>query len=111
MPKNTPRILYREGYKYQLNQAYAVQLDHIRPKEGAVKESKGSSKLQTVVGWGLLALGIVVFAVRFQHDGAYAMPGGGNLFGGLAGLILGAVLVWPGKPRGLGWMASPSSKN
>ena len=28
-----PRILYREGYKYQLNQAYQVQLDHVRPPD------------------------------------------------------------------------------
>ncbi len=33
MPKSGPRILYREGYKYQLNQAYQVQLDHIRPPD------------------------------------------------------------------------------
>ena len=33
MPKKGPRILYREGYKYQLNQAYHVQLDHIRPPD------------------------------------------------------------------------------
>ena len=36
MPKNGPRILYREGYKYQLNQTYRLQLDHVRPKPGAV---------------------------------------------------------------------------
>jgi hypothetical protein len=27
-----PRILYREGYKYQLNQKYSIQLKKIRPK-------------------------------------------------------------------------------
>lgn len=31
-----PRILYREGYKYQLQQDYTVQLDHVRPKTTAV---------------------------------------------------------------------------
>jgi hypothetical protein len=70
-----------------------------------VSESSSSSKLQTVVGWGLLALGIAVFAVRLLHDGAYAVPRGGNLFGGLGALLLGGVLVWSAAPRGLGWLA------
>jgi hypothetical protein len=70
-----------------------------------VSESRSSSKLQTVVGWGLLALGIAVFSVRLLHDGAYAVPRGGNLFGGLGALLLGGVLVWSAAPRGLGWLA------
>lgn len=72
-------------------------------------ESSSSSKIQTVVGWGLLALGIAVFAIRFQHEGAYAVPRGGNLFGGVGALLLGGVLLWPGKPRGLGWLALAAS--
>ena len=72
-------------------------------------ESSSSSKLQTVVGWGLLALGIAVFAVRLLHDGPYAVPRGGNLFGGLGALLLGGVLVWPAAPRGLGWLALAAS--
>ena len=74
-----------------------------------MKESNTSSKLQTVVGWGLLAVGIAVFAVRLTHAGAYAMPRGGNLFGGLGALLVGGVLVWSGTPRGLGWLALAAS--
>ena len=67
--------------------------------------SSSSSNLQTVVGGVLLAVGVAVFAVRFLHEGAYAMPGGGNLFGGLGALLLGGLLVWPAAPRRLGWLA------
>jgi hypothetical protein len=70
-----------------------------------VKESGSSSKLPTVIGWGLLALGIAVFAVRTLHEGAYAMPRGANLFGGLGALLLGAVLLWSAAPRALRWLA------
>ena len=65
-------------------------------------ELSSSSKVQTVVGCGLLALGVAVFAVRLLHEGAYAMPRGANLFGGLGALLLGGVLVWPATPRRLG---------
>jgi hypothetical protein len=74
-----------------------------------VRESNASSKLQNVIGWGLLAVGIAVFAVRFLHEGAYAVPRGGNLFGGLGALLLGGMLVWPATPRGLGWLALATS--
>ena len=74
-----------------------------------MSESSSPSKLQTVVGWGLLALGIAVFAVRLLHNGAYAVPRGGNLFGGLGALLLGGVLVWSAAPRGLGWLALAAS--
>jgi len=74
-----------------------------------VRESRSSSKLRTVVGWGLLVLGIAVFAVRLLHDGAYAVPRGGNLFGGLGALLLGGVLVWSAAPSGLGWLALAAS--
>ncbi len=70
-----------------------------------MRESSASSKLQTVVGCVLLAVGVAVFVVRLQHEGAYAVPRGGNLFGGIGALVLGAVLVWPAAPRGLGWSA------
>ncbi len=70
-----------------------------------MKESNSSSKLQTVIGWGLLALGIAVFAVRSLHEGAYAMPRGANLFGGLGALLVGAVLASSAAPRGLRWLA------
>jgi hypothetical protein len=74
-----------------------------------VSESSSSSKLQSVVGWGLLALGLAVFAVRLLHDGAYAVPRGGNLFGGLGALLLGGLLVWSAAPRGLGWLVLAAS--
>jgi hypothetical protein len=74
-----------------------------------VSASSSTSKLKTVVGWGLLAVGIAVFAVRLLHEGAYAMPRGGNLFGGLGALLLGGLLVWPAAPRGLGWLALAAS--
>jgi len=64
-----------------------------------------SSKVRTVVGCGLIALGIAVFAVRFLHEGPYAMPRGANLFGGLGALLLGGVLLWRALPRVLGWLA------
>lgn len=70
-----------------------------------MKESDSSSKLQTLIGWGLLALGIAVFAVRLLHEGTYPMPRGANLFGGLGALLLGAVLVWSAAPRPLRWLA------
>jgi hypothetical protein len=72
-------------------------------------EPSSSSKVRTVVGCGLLALGIGVFAVRFLHEGPYAMPRGANLLGGLGALLLGGVLVWPATPRGLGWLALAAS--
>ena len=70
---------------------------------------RSHSKIQTVMGYGLLALGLAVFAVRFLHEGAYAMPRGANLFGGLGALLLGAVLVWPASPRWLGWLSLAAS--
>lgn len=72
-------------------------------------ERSSYSKIQTVIAYGLLALGIAVFAVRFLHEGAYAMPRGANLFGGLGALLLGGVLVWPASPRWLGWLALAAS--
>lgn len=71
--------------------------------------SRSSSKHRIVVGSGLLALGIAVFAVRLLHDGAYAVPRGGNLFGGLGALLLGGVLVWSAAPRWLGRLALAAS--
>ncbi|MBM4270078.1 MAG: hypothetical protein FJ144_26330 [Deltaproteobacteria bacterium] len=66
---------------------------------------KASSKLHTVLGWVLLALGVAVFAVRLLHEGAYAMPRGGALVGALGALLLGAVLLWTAAPRALRWLA------
>jgi hypothetical protein len=68
-----------------------------------------SSKIQPLVGGLLLAVGLAVFAVRFLHEGAYAVPRGGNLFGGLGALVLGGILVWPAAPRIVGWLALAAS--
>ncbi|MEM7413515.1 MAG: hypothetical protein AAF430_25005 [Myxococcota bacterium] len=67
--------------------------------------SDSFSKVTAVVGWGLIALGLAVFAIRIQHAGAYAIPGGGNLFGGLGALVLGGLLLWRSAPRPLHWLA------
>ncbi len=74
-----------------------------------MSDSTSPSKLQRGVGCVLLVLGVAVFAVRLTHEGAYAMPRGGNLFGGLGALLLGGLLVWPGTPRPLGWLALAAS--
>lgn len=71
--------------------------------------SRSSSWLRVGFGWGLVALGIAVFAVRLLHEGPYAVPGGGNLFGGLGSLIVGAVLAWPAAPRAPRWLALAAS--
>ena len=46
-------------------------------------ESASSSRLQSIVGWLMLLVGISVFAIRLQHAGPYALPEGGNLLGGV----------------------------
>ena len=74
-----------------------------------MSEASSSSKLQAGVGWGLLAVGVAVFAVRLVHAGAYAVPRGGNLFGGLGALLLGGALVWSAAPRWLGRLALAAS--
>jgi len=57
------------------------------------------SIVRRVSGGLLLALGLAVFAVRFHHEGPYAFPRGGNLFGGIGSLVVGGVLLWPALPR------------
>jgi hypothetical protein len=74
-----------------------------------VTKASASSKLQIVVGCVLVAVGIAVFAVRLQHEGPYAWPRGGNLFGGVGALVLGGALVWSRKPRVVGWLALAAS--
>lgn len=71
--------------------------------------SNAPSKLRIGFGLGLLALGVAVFAVRLLHEGAYPVPRGGNLAGGLGSLLVGAVLVWPAAPRWLAWPALGAS--
>ena len=57
-----------------------------------------------VVGAVFVVLGVVVFAIRMQHEGAYAVPRGGNLFGGVGGITVGALLLWGGLPRVARWI-------
>lgn len=74
-----------------------------------MSESKGNSILNIVVGCGLLAVGLAVFAVRLIHEGAYAMPRGGNLVGGAGGLLVGFMLILRAVPRQLRWLGLASS--
>ena len=74
-----------------------------------MSDSSSPSKLQAAVGFGLIILGIAVFAVRLAHDGAYAMPRGGNLFGGVGALGLGVLLLWSATPSVLRWVALAAS--
>ncbi len=72
-------------------------------------EQRTSSKIRTAVGWTLIGLGIAVFLVRLFHAGAYAMPRGTNLLGGLGGILLGAALLWTSAPRWFRWPALAAS--
>ena len=72
-------------------------------------ETRSPSGIQTAVGCLFLVVGIAVFAVRFLHEGAYPMPRGANLLGGVGALLLGGVLVWPARTRGLGMLALAAS--
>ena len=64
-----------------------------------MSDSRFPSKLQRVVGWLMLFVGLSVFVIRFQHAGPYAFPRGGNLLAGVLALLLGGWLVRP-------WLAS-----
>lgn len=64
---------------------------------------------RSVAGGVLLAVGVTVFGVRLLHEGAYPMPAGGNLFGGLGSLALGALLLAPSTSRGLAMLALAAS--
>lgn len=74
-----------------------------------MSEARASSKVRLAVGWGLLALGLAVFAVRATHEGPYAVPRGGNLFGGAGALALGGLLLWSAAPRRVRWLALAAS--
>lgn len=74
-----------------------------------MRDSSSSSWLRSAFGGALIALGIAVFAVRLLHEGGYAVPRGGALFGGLGSLGVGALLAWPAAPRALRWPALAAS--
>ncbi len=71
--------------------------------------STSASRPRIAFGLLLLAVGVSVFAVRMLHEGAYPVPRGGNLFGGVGGLLLGGLLVAPGLPSLLRWLALAAS--
>lgn len=68
-------------------------------------ESKTITLSNLFTGIFFIAVGVGVFAIRLNHPGPYAMPLGGALYGGIGALALGCFLMWPGKPRMLGWIA------
>lgn len=74
-----------------------------------MNDSNAPSKLQTLVALALVAVGIAVFAVRFLHEGPYAMPRGANLFGGLGSLLLASILLVAATPRALRVLALAAS--
>lgn len=59
---------------------------------------------QLLAGVILIAIGLAVFAVRLQHAGDYAMPGGGALIGSLLTLLFGSLLLWSGTRRMIVWI-------
>jgi len=67
-------------------------------------EPKPNSKIQMFAGMIFIVIGLAVFAVRLQHAGTYAMPHGGPLLGGIGAVLLGGILLWPNKPRLVGWV-------
>ncbi|MEM9174199.1 MAG: hypothetical protein AAGC67_03120 [Myxococcota bacterium] len=71
----------------------------------ATAERRPSNRLVTALGWVLIALGLAVFVVRLQHEGAYAVPRRGNLFGGLGALGVGVLLAATATPSVLRWIA------
>ncbi len=68
-------------------------------------EPNKNSKILVVGGTLSLIVGVAVFAVRLHHEGTYAMPHGGPMYGALGALLVGGIILWPGKPRMVGWIA------
>lgn len=62
-------------------------------------------RIFTLVGVVLILVGLAVFVVRLRHEGAYAFPRRGNLFGGLGSIAVGALLVTAVTPRLVRWIA------
>ena len=56
-------------------------------------ENKGSMVF-SVVGAILIVVGLAVFVVRLGHEGPYAMPHGGGLYGALACILFGGLMLW-----------------
>ena len=58
---------------------------------------------QTIFGSICIAVGLGVFVIRLGHEGPYAMPHGGALYGGIALFVLGGLSFWKDKPPLLKW--------
>ncbi len=67
-----------------------------------MSDDNSPSKVRTIVGFGLIALGVGVFAVRLLHSGAYAVPRSTPMLAGLGSLAVGGLLLWHGAPRLVG---------
>ena len=63
-------------------------------------QRRAGSIARSAVGVLALAAGLAAFLVPLHHPGPYGIPGRG-LWGGLAALALGAVLLAPSVPRAL----------
>ncbi len=74
-----------------------------------MSEEKTGIGARSIWGAALVVLGLVVFTIRLQHDGSYAVPRGSNLFGGLGSLVVGGALLWRAAPRALVWIALAAS--
>ena len=57
----------------------------------------------TAIGTVSVAVDLSVFAIRLTHEGPYAMPQAGAFIGGLAALMLGALLILSSKPNWMNW--------
>jgi hypothetical protein len=60
------------------------------------------ARLARAAGWGMLAAGVAVFAIRLRHAGPYAFPEQGNLRAGVLALLIGAALLAPAIARAAG---------
>ena len=80
-----------------------------------MSESGFAKKFQRFLAFLMLIVGVMVFAIRLQHAGGYALPAGGNLLAGFLALLLGAYLIRAWLPesrfstllKGLAIAASP----
>jgi len=75
-----------------------------------MSETRPRSVFPRLLGWLLLLVGLAVFAVRLLQPGAWAMPRGGNLVGGVGCIVIGVSLLsgrleGPGLAGSLRWLA------
>ena len=70
-----------------------------------MSESNKGQLAYNVSGVIFIAIGLAVFVIRLGHSGPYALPGGAALLGSIACIVLGAYLLWSGKPKYTGLIA------